>query len=190
MRRITALLCAALIACLCFACGERPGNTPESAYAPIIEAYRNLVRSEDIEVFMREAGVPEEFGRQADSSCFEILLGGKEDLAYAIHDINGDGVMELIVLSRAYYDVHALFTLRGDAPVLLGAYWSRGRCAIDTDGTVYYMGSGGAEDTVERAYVLPPNGMALRMAGEGVSGIFPAGNPTRRLEMAIFPIAP
>ncbi|MCL2105520.1 MAG: hypothetical protein FWH26_00380 [Oscillospiraceae bacterium] len=183
-RTAAAPLCAILLACLCFACGK----TPETAYAPIIEAYENLIRGGDAEAFMREAGVPVEFGHQADSSCFEILLGGKEDLGYAIYDINGDGVMELMILSRAYYDIHALFTLRGDTPVMLGAYWSRSRCVIDTDGRLYYMGSGGADDTIERVYTLAPGGTSLRVTEEGESGIFPADNPTRRLGLTIVPI--
>ena len=40
MKQITALLCAALLACLCFACGEKPGPTPPSpTAAPLLTLY-------------------------------------------------------------------------------------------------------------------------------------------------------
>jgi flagellar basal body-associated protein FliL len=40
----------------------------------------------------------------------------------------------------------------------------------------------------EAPYTLAPGGTALRMTKEGESGIFPAGNPTEQLGLAIVPI--
>ena len=76
--------------------------------------------------------------------------------------MNGDRVPELIILSGGY-TIHALYTLSGEKPVLLGAYWSRNSCVIDETGTLYISGSGGASDSSSASYTIAPCGAELQL---------------------------
>ena len=149
------------------------------AYAPIIAAYSGFLRGADVDVdgataaFLRAAGTPEAFSYQMESSLFELSLDGKESLGYSVYDINGDGVPELIVRSEDFFTIYSIFTLRGGKPVLLGAYWSRSRCMLAANGTLYYDGSSGADDSVSLILTLPPVGTAFeeREADPAESGL-------------------
>ena len=96
------------------------------------------------------------------NSLFEAHNFGDGALCYAIHDINGDGVPELLMCSEDYHDINAIYTLNGGRPVLLGAYWSRNYCAVGMDGTIYVSGSSGASDSASASFRLPPGGAALQ----------------------------
>lgn len=83
-------------------------------------------------------------------SCAEALSG---NLEYAIHDINGDRIPELLILSEDYF-IHAIYSLHDDLPVLIGGYWARHRCAVDNEGVLYISSSGGAADSYSASYLL------------------------------------
>lgn len=99
------------------------------------------------------------------SSCVE--LGGAK-LGYAIQDLNKDGIPELIILSEEDYPegdyfVHALYSLKNDKPILLGAYWPRNSCEIDKTGTIYIEASSGAADNYSATYLVAPGSAKLQL---------------------------
>lgn len=135
-------------------------------YDTIIDLYRDILRygSDDAgdlaETISRNIAYElniqnnEQKLYELECSIFEAYNYGNCKMGYALHDINSDGVFELIILSEDYYDIYAIYTLRGGKPALVGAYWSRNRCAIDKNGTVYINGSSGASDSFSASYSL------------------------------------
>ena len=80
-----------------------------------------------------------------------------EALAYALVDINNDGIQELWLgsidgLTQAA--PNSLFTLKNGKPVHLGTYWGRSDCVVAQDGMIYVSGSGGAHNTYFSSYRL------------------------------------
>ena len=73
------------------------------------------------------------------------------NLGYSLRDLNNDGIPELFIISEDY-SIHAIFSLLGDGPVLLGGYWSRNLCEVDEAGTFYNSGSSGASDSASASY--------------------------------------
>ncbi len=62
---------------------------------------------------------------------------------YAIKDLNGDGIPELVLLLEDG-TVLALFSMYEGKPILLDTFWHRYACSIDDDGDLLVSGSGGA----------------------------------------------
>ena len=77
-------------------------------------------------------------------SCFGYRNG---NLLYAIHDVNSDGIYELITFyemedivnddGSIYYEICAVYSLDGDTPFLLDAYINYRTCTIDENGVFY-----------------------------------------------------
>ena len=69
-----------------------------------------------------------------------------QNLGFAIKDLNGDGVPELVLLTSDYFDYFILgaFSFANSKPQLLGGYWDRHPCKIDSSGLFYVHRSGGA----------------------------------------------
>lgn len=74
------------------------------------------------------------------------------DYAFALYDINGDGVKELFVLEGAQTEdgkwdgpIADIFTFHNGQPVLLISGEERGRVSICENGYILMLGSGGAE---------------------------------------------
>ena len=102
----------------------------------------------------------EESAYQLQSSAYELY---GVDLGYALHDLNGDGISELIVLSEDFF-VHGIYSLyNSETPIFVGGYWSRNRCVIDGTGTLYIHGSNGAADGTSASYVLAQNTAELQL---------------------------
>jgi hypothetical protein len=123
---------------------------------------------------------------ELNCSLFEMY---GSSFGYAIHDINGDGIPELFILSEDYYDIHAIYTLHDGSPVLVGAYWSRNRCAIDKDGIIYINGSNGAADSFCASWSLIPGSNELQLveAFEDAYPVYP-DNPTKDAGLDFIPL--
>ena len=67
----------------------------------------------------------------------------REAFGYALKDLNGDGIPELILLLQDY-TVLAAFSTVNETPRLLDVFWSRHRCAIFDSGLLYIDGNSGA----------------------------------------------
>ena len=62
---------------------------------------------------------------------------------YALKDLNGDGIPELILLLQDY-TVLAVFSTVNETPRLLDTFWPRHRCAVFGSGLLYTDGNSGA----------------------------------------------
>ncbi|MCL1792499.1 MAG: hypothetical protein FWG34_01375 [Oscillospiraceae bacterium] len=130
-------------------------------YEMIVSCYRDYINTESdmdeaIEKFLADMKIELGMGggqpmNELEYSLFELFGTAA---GYAIRDINGDGKPELLVISEEDYAVSAIYALRGGGPVLVGAYWSRHRCGIDKNGTIYINGSSGAENSFSASYSL------------------------------------
>ena len=90
---------------------------------------------------------------------------------YAIKDLNGDGIEELILLTEDYI-VLAIFSMVDGEPILLGDYIPRGSCWIDSDGLLHLNGSGGADYTTNAVYQIADGGAELVLIIEfGTDGV-------------------
>jgi len=95
------------------------------------------------------------------------------NMAYAIHDVNNDGLYELIIFSEypeyyneekgMDYDIHTVYSLKNNNPILLGAYWSRNRCEIDENGAIYNESSSGAADSTAATYIIDAETLSFSM---------------------------
>ena len=144
-----------------------PVDTLVSDYTSIIDCYRSYVHHEDTDVLYEDiinalTIHPDSEQNRLSPSCGELRFVNLESLEYSIHDINGDGIDELIILSEDYF-IHSIFTLYDNVPVLLDAYWSRYRCVFDRTGTLYVNGSNGAADSYSIAYLIDPSTASLVM---------------------------
>ena len=146
-----------------------------TAYALVLENYEYAVNSvgdkgtiADNVVSYLESNVKisdSDMSRELYYSIEEPLYGG-EKMGYAVRDINLDGVPELFIISdEGYggnYAIKSVYTLNNGDPSLVGAYWSRKRCMVDSDGVFYIEGSSGADDSTLGTYRLNSTAMGLQ----------------------------
>ncbi len=96
----------------------------------------------------------------------------KLSAGYAIMDLNGDGVDELVILN-ADYVVGAIFSLADGKPILLRNYQPRDRAWIDANGWIHENGSSGADHSTNAVYKLvsAKGGPTLELVAEfGTNG--------------------
>ncbi len=130
-------------------------------YKPVLENYRafSLLKADDL-------------GESADLQWYysvEVLAHAddpKTDFGYALHDLNGNGIPELILLSKCDPYICAIYSLVDHIPNLLDDFWTRYTCEIGADGTLYIHGSGGAFDSYTAAYTIAPDGKSLILIEE------------------------
>ena len=111
-------------------------------------------------IIAKPSTLQDESAYQLQSSAYELY---GVDLGYALHDINSDGISELILLSEDFF-VHSIYSLyNNETPIFVGGYWSRNRCIIDDMGTLYIHGSNGAADGISASYILGKNTAELQL---------------------------
>ena len=89
-------------------------------------------------------------------------------ISYALQDLNGDGVQEMIVLDPHWTlpgnsRILAIYTLLNNTPTLMAEGWSRSRLYLLQDGTFYKEGSSGAAFSCYETLIL--QGTALSYTG-------------------------
>ncbi|MBE5946105.1 MAG: hypothetical protein E7259_04060 [Lachnospiraceae bacterium] len=114
-----------------------PVLTEEDIYASIIEEYRYLATSEDVELHYED---------YRESCCKgEItMVSGTGSIGYGLYDIDGNGIKELLIGNINDGNVLALYTICADAPVNIFYGWSRSRYTIYSNGVIDNSGSSGA----------------------------------------------
>ena len=145
-----------------------------AAYAAILDDYRNMLsqRGEIDEIadylvsaLEYDAHINDATSLRELYSSIEEPLSGNSTFGYAIWDIDIDGIPELFILSEDKYaddyTINSFYTLQKGVPTLVGAYWSRKRCNIGVDGTIYINGSNSAFDSSSISYWL--NGMTGKL---------------------------
>ncbi|MDO5155088.1 MAG: hypothetical protein Q4D51_03895 [Eubacteriales bacterium] len=134
-------------------------------YKRVLDQYYALILSnpEDFDCEVGELGVVEAvMGKDINEALGSV--------GYAIEDISGDGVPELLVGEIEKMDgdmgygslIDAIYTCVEDAPVLVADGHSRSQFfAMDT-GSFYYLGSNGAMYTLFGQSDIIPDGTALK----------------------------
>ena len=144
---------------------QNPSVQHLTSYEDILDAFRDYVydASRDSQNENEFPPLDDYFGEPADDTedvlfnfysgiGFAVKFGlsiedNMQNLGYAIKDINGDGVPELILLTNKYSlgsYILGVFSYANNKPQLLGGYWNRHSCRIDSSGLFYYHRSGGA----------------------------------------------
>jgi hypothetical protein len=146
-------------------------------YDSILKVYRTMVNSFDEVDVNFHAFITELFGPQSNMevewlyaiySSGELLYPGrgkdnihapyyKQKCGYAIKDLNGDGVDELVLLNSDYTIVAIFSTVHG-RPVLFGNYWERHKCYIDGEGLIHESGSSGADVGSHKIFRIAKDG--------------------------------
>ncbi len=169
---------------------ESPTQPPATAitdYDSLLALYREIAkicenyidRTKGTEQYATELGLTE----PADKELFAALLESvylsfpergayysysphyKYDCGYAIKDLNGDGVDELILLN-ADYTVVAIFSTSNGKPVLLGSYHPRNSCWLDWDGRIHVNGNSGSMYFCHQIYKIADGGASLSLLTE------------------------
>lgn len=181
-RTIPALLSAAMLLLTMTACAASPGSgqsgagteqsaggAPEAgdpdgqpqaseAYAALVQRFYALVSDpfgvEELAEY-GEDGVAEAARAMADSA--------PEAIGYAIEDISGDGVPELVVGTLPEHGglVNVVYTLVDGTPQLVFEGCYRSSYTYLGDGRFFYYGSASAAETGQGVYALTRDGTAL-----------------------------
>ncbi|MCL1912459.1 MAG: hypothetical protein FWG10_00910 [Eubacteriaceae bacterium] len=170
-------------------------NSKKLGYNRLIALYQDLAstRGEAWDAAERLSGIiAEELDIDDEQRLYELncsLFEMQGSFGYAIHDVNSDGIPELFLLSENNYDIHAVYTLVDSKPALVGAYWSRNRCAIDKDGVIYVSGSNGADDSFSASWSLVQGSSELQLVQvfDGAYPVYP-DNPTKDAGLDFIPL--
>ena len=122
------------------------------SYLPVLKDTYALIVTDTSEIVSGDGqtGIVEMIGGLGND-------GALDGIGYAILDINGDNVSELIIaaINDEYYGngnvvtrILAVYTLVNKAPTLVTEGWYRNRFFLKPDGTFYFEGSGGAAYTL------------------------------------------
>ncbi|MDR2656276.1 MAG: hypothetical protein LBB86_00440 [Oscillospiraceae bacterium] len=134
------------------------GEEPD--YADLIEAVRSYM-----EAFM--ASDPDNFTGEADGvvvswpSQFSMAVT-EQEIGYALRDLNGDGVEELIWLTKDL-SIWAVFTWVDNAVTNVDEYWERHSLVLDQEGTFNIDSSSGAADNIYEVSILIPGSAELQL---------------------------
>lgn len=153
MKQLTALL----LACMLLLCS--PAAMAESD----AELYRETLDRFAQYIASGAAREPDE----GESGVWEALMGmdsvrASEKIGYAIADLSGDGVPELLIGAITHTDgaqfygseCYALYTCTNHTPQLVFEGWARSRYRLMNDGRFLYEGSSGASRSAFAAYSL------------------------------------
>lgn len=189
MKKFIALsLC--LVTLITLACCDAKQEDPIEDYTDVIELYQKVIsvcawyKDSEYNTYAKDLGItdPEQkvlFDKLLYAAYLNYPGRGREDHAalahklscgYAIKDLNGDGVDELIFLQDDY-TVVAVLSMSEGKPVLLGTYRPHRRCLFDGDGRLHHVGSNGADAGSHAVYKIADGGASLEMLVEfGLSG--------------------
>lgn len=161
-----------------------------ASYEGIIQLYRNAVHDfarpnygeEKESALANNLGITDErekeWLRAISHSGFLFYDGRGEGgvphhkltCGYAIKDLNGDGIEELVLLNNDY-KISVIFSMEDGKPILLDNYIPRGSCWIDGEGLLHVNGSGGADVSSNTVYRIAEGGGSLEMVIEyGLNG--------------------
>ena len=185
MKKIVALLLCFIALLSLAACKESiPEDEPED-YTEVIELYKKVVGACAWYQGSDEGMSAQDFGitNSGQKELFEELLyvaylnypgRGREDQAalahkltcgYAIHDLNGDGIDDL-VLMQDDYTVVAVLSMSNGKPVMLDGFRPRRQGWIDGDGRIHLCGSNSSDQHVDAVYQIAQGGKELELIVE------------------------
>ena len=147
----------------------RPSEAPATSadekvidYLSYYDSVLSAIRNHILDGTYMETTEFYRFLGMVDMSSFNPLT----DIGYALTDLNGDGIPELLFLTNENL-ILTLYTLVNDSPVLLDVFGYRYNViGMDADGTFYAEGSGGAFSGWTRAYRVQTNNSKLFIVSE------------------------
>ena len=151
-------------------------NLPE-AYRSKIDEIDDYIHRRMEEDWMWEDD--ESFTYEEYSALDETLIGKKSveyalfHFGYALHDIDGNGVDELIFAYDPGYggsNISLIYTMQNEKAVWLIGGWSRCRVTLGEDGFIYNMGSSGAADNIYAVYAIGEDESSLKVRDYYFSG--------------------
>ena len=151
-------------------------NLPE-AYRSKIDEIDDYIHRRMEEDWMWEDD--ESFTYEEYSALDETLIGKKSveyalfHFGYALHDIDGNGVDELIFAYDPGYGgskISLIYTMQNEKAVWLIGGWSRCRVTLGEDGFIYNMGSSGAADNIYAVYAIGEDESSLKVRDYYFSG--------------------
>ncbi len=151
-------------------------NLPE-AYRSKIDEIDDYIHRRTEEGWMWEDD--ESFTYEEYSALDEPLIGKKSaecalfHFGYALYDIDGNGVDELIFAYDAEYggsNISLIYTMQNEKAVWLISGWSRCRVTFGEDGFIYNMGSSGAADSIYAVYAIGEDESSLKVRKYYFSG--------------------
>ncbi len=122
------------------------------------EAYKEIINNKYSEI---RTACPDNADENDGMALGTSFLHCKDTLSYSVHDINNDGIPELMIVRLDENNVYELYTLSEDEKAVLlkesGGY--RDSMWIDEGGVIYTFGSGGAGNNFISEYRLPAKGL-------------------------------
>lgn len=153
----------------CGATEDAGNDAPETAvvdeayYSPILDEYYSLIYYDEVGVMV-----------SSDMGVMELLASGTPEavakqIGYAIEDISGDDVPELLmsVIEEETDEgcfgetLLAVFHCGADAPVKTLDGWGRNRYSLLENGDVFYQGAAGAAYSIFSTSTLSADGAEL-----------------------------
>lgn len=128
----------------------------DGLYAPVLKDYRNFVTQWDRGA-LRDVDLAQPWARIAHNSWSDKL---SVVMGYAYHDIDNNGIPELILLRKPDNDIYAIYSYRNGKPYLIESYWNTYLALIGrNENAVYiYQDGGGARPLYYSKYRLATNG--------------------------------
>ena len=134
----------------------------ENVYQDVINQYQELLTLKKNNANYEKIYLSSnEEGNEIQSAVYHaILCNNPEKMGYAMKDLNGDGVDELILLNEDYH-IYAIFTAVNGKSVLVDASFYgdvNDTGAIGPDGTIYKHGYGKGENVYGYSMKLSDDG--------------------------------
>ena len=161
MKKICTFILAAILLLTLAACGGSQGNYEITPMFDRTTENREPELAQYVDYRLHFAPVLAEYREFAlygviENSNWQHLWGEilpewppwpHSELGFAFHDLNGNGIMDLILLTRNY-TVLAIFSIADYTPNLLHmhSHWLRGATEIGADGTVFFYFSNVPEE--------------------------------------------
>lgn len=194
MKRLAAIILSTLLLFSFTACDFSNDTNDEalchfSNYESILDIYRFSIDhyatvDQNQIALIEELGIKSEIEKELfkklDAAGYLMYPGrGAEDFdsphyklscGYAIKDINGDGIDELVLLNDDYKIV-AIFSTNNESPILLGSFSPRSSCWIGGDGLLHLCGSSGAVNSFhEVCRIAEGGGELITIIDFGIDG--------------------
>ena len=136
------LLCGMLF--LLTSCGEIPIET----YDEIIDEFRTILTEDPI-----PSDTAEPSADPIKNALAEIAARCEDAsvMAYSLHDINDDGMEELLLTETDGTTLHAIFTMHGNKAVLLDIFKFG---TVKSDGCIYYAKESETQKTYHVKYLI------------------------------------